>query len=97
MDSAMNYLNNGLAVVVLIAIGVGAWKLAHVAGGAISNGCRKTFDELILPLKDSAINHLKRTDQTLTSVQETNQEVCQNLRDIRSMVGEIHERVCSEN
>lgn len=89
----MAYLNNGLAIVILIAIGVGITYLAR-AGMC---GIKHLFREVVIPLKNAAIDHLQKTSSTLESVQETNREVCTRLVDIDGDVKKIKQQVCEGN
>lgn len=89
----LTWMNNGFAVVVLIAVGVCLWKLSRIAGRAISHGISHAFDHLVVPMKDAAIGHLAKTNSTLDSVQQTNREICETLKGVRTDVAEVKQLV----
>lgn len=68
--------NNGLAVVLLfIAIAAALYATVRVT--------RWTGNNLLIPLKDAAISHLKNSDSSLTSISENMQEMSQQMREMR--------------
>ncbi len=54
-------LNNGVAVAVLIATGWGIYQLARV----LTTGVKEMFNQVVLPMRDSAKDHLEKTSQYL--------------------------------
>lgn len=86
----MDYLNNGLAIVLLIGVGI---ALVWIARGLYVL-CQWCGREIVMPLKTAAISHLNKTNDVMESVQKTNQEICVSLRDVRTDVQEIKSKVC---
>lgn len=60
-SDAMQWLNNGLAVVIVLALGAAAWVTTRWFG-----------TNIVIPMKDSAIAHLQETNVALKSLTETN-------------------------
>lgn len=74
--------NNGLAVVLLFAaILIGCYATMKVSRWMGSN--------ILLPLKDAAIGHLKRTDDTLSTVKDTLQEISTQMRESSTHMRDI--------
>ena len=59
-------LNNGVAVLVLIATGYGVYALARVA----IKGIGEMFTQVAIPLKNSAIEHLENTSRYLAKTSD---------------------------
>jgi len=86
----MDYLNNGLAIVLLIGVGIALVWLARAMVVVV----KWAGSEIVMPLKTAAISHLNKTNDVMESVQKTNQEICVSLRDVRTDVQEIKSKVC---
>lgn len=79
-------LNNGVAVLTLVAVGYGVYLMARV-GVQFMN---KVFEHVVLPLKDAAIKHannieayLEKTTGAINSLQGTLEKIDRKLPDER--------------
>lgn len=73
MDEAMGWLNNGLAIVILFAIGFATWKVVKWVG-----------DNVVIPVRDALVGHLATVDATLKGVGESMVFINQSLKDVHA-------------
>jgi hypothetical protein len=59
-------LNNGVAVLVLVATGWGIYMLAQTAIKGVSHA----FEHVVIPVKDAALSHLESTNEHLKKTSE---------------------------
>lgn len=81
----MRWVNNGLAVVLVIGGCLALWaagKAAMLAGARI-------FTEVIIPMKTSALEHLKNTDNMMKMNEETNKQIAAELRALNTSVSGV--------
>jgi hypothetical protein len=81
--------NQGLAIGMLIAIGLGAWRAINWFG-----------KNVVLPMKDSALTHLQETDRTMKANAEATKALTSTIQTMHSDVQTIKthvERNCSMN
>lgn len=79
--------NQGLAIGMLIAIGLGAWKALNWFG-----------TNVVIPIKDSALSHLRETDITMKANAEATKALTSTIQTMHSDVQTIKthvERNCS--
>lgn len=76
-SDAMIWVNNGLAVLALIAIAFASWKAVSWFGLNIA-----------IPIKDAAITHLDETNQAMKVNAKVNAEVCQTMQNLHNDVRE---------
>jgi hypothetical protein len=74
--------NQGLAVGLLIAVGLGVWRVCSWAG-----------INVVLPLKDSAISHLAETNKAMKSNAEATGALTATMANMHSDVKEIKSRL----
>ena len=89
MAEVMTYVNNGLAVIILLSIGIGLWRASFVL-----------FEHIALPLKDASIAHIKAievfmgtTTDALKSTASALQAINNELRGIREDVDAVRRDV----
>lgn len=70
--------NQGLAVGLLIVVGLGAWRVCSWAGVNV-----------VVPLKDSAINHLNETNRAMKSNAEATSALTQTMTTLHADVRDI--------
>jgi len=81
--------NQGLAVGLLIVIGLGAWRALDWFG-----------KNVVVPMKDSALAHLRETDITMKANAEATKALTSTIQTMHSDVQTIKthvERNCSTN
>jgi len=84
-ESTMQFLlNNGVAVLTLVAVGYGVYLLARV----LIQGMDKMFTHVIVPVKEAALKHLadveeylKKTTSAINSLQGTLEKIDRKLPD----------------
>jgi len=85
----MQWINNGIAVVILIAIGFATWR---VIDWSASN--------IVVPLKDGALRHLDETNKALTKSADATDRLASHLDsmhdDVRDIKNNLHV-VCKNN
>lgn len=72
MNEVMTYLNNGIAVIALIA--------AYFAGSKV---VKWVGENVVCPVKDAAINHLTETTTAVKSLSESIPAMHRDIKDIR--------------
>jgi peptidoglycan hydrolase CwlO-like protein len=89
MNEVMAYINNGLAVIILLAIGIGAWRASVVL-----------FAHVIVPLKDASLAHIKAievfmgtTTEALKNTASALQSINNELRGIRTDVDDVKNKM----
>lgn len=91
MDEAMKWMNNGLAVVLVIGGCLALWALCK----AIIAGTKHLFTEVVVPLKVAGIEHLKTTNSMMKSNEETNRQISGQLQalnsDVKAVAGDVTE------
>lgn len=78
MTEIMTYLNNGLAVLTLIAIGF-ATRSAVLWFGT----------NVVLPMKDAALSHLTAVSDTMKETQKVSTESCEIMKTMHADVKDI--------
>jgi peptidoglycan hydrolase CwlO-like protein len=100
MNEVMAYINNGLAVIILLAIGIGMWRASIVL-----------FNHVIVPLKDASLAHIKAIEvfmgtttealkNTASALQSINNElrgIRTDVDDVKNKMIEVQEKVAREN
>jgi peptidoglycan hydrolase CwlO-like protein len=100
MPEIMAYINNGLAVIILLALGIGAWRASIVL-----------FNHVIVPLKDASLAHihaievfmgttteaLKNTAAALQSINNELRGIRTDVDDVKNKMIEVQEKVAREN
>ena len=84
-ETTMQFLlNNGVAVLTLVAVGYGVYLFARFASQFIN----KMFEHVILPVKEAALKHLadveeylKKTTSAINSLQGTLEKIDRKLPD----------------
>jgi hypothetical protein len=89
MDDAMKWMNNGLAVVLVIGGCTAGWFLLKL----IVAGIKHLFAQVVVPLKDAGIEHLKQTTAAMKSNEQTNREISGQLQTLNNHVRTIGEDV----
>lgn len=74
--------NQGLAVGMLIAVGLAGWRVCSWAGSNV-----------VLPLKDSAINHLQETNKAMKSNAEATSALTETIGNLHTDVRDIKSRL----
>ncbi len=91
MDEAMKWMNNGLAVVLVIGGCLALWASCK----AIIQGTKHLFAVVVVPLKDAGIEHLKTTNSMMRSNEETNRQISGQLQalnsDVKAVAGDVTE------
>lgn len=89
MDEAMRWVNQGLAVVALIAIGVAGWRI-----------CNILFEHVIIPLKNAATAHILTMSEYMTSTAKALDntanaldKIADDITGIRSDMDRLHQGV----
>jgi septal ring factor EnvC (AmiA/AmiB activator) len=85
MDDAMKWMNNGLAVVLVVGGCIVGWYLLKLA----ILGCKHLFAQVVIPLKEAGIEHLKQTNTMMRSNEETNRQISSQLQSLNSDVKTI--------
>ena len=76
------FTNQGLAVGMLIAFGLGVWRVCSWAG-----------INVVVPLKDSAINHLNETNRAMKSNAEATSALTQTMTTLHADVRDIKSKL----
>jgi len=84
MQEAMGWLNNGLAVLIVIAGGIGIYRVAAWIG-----------THLALPLRDAGINHLNKTGEMLSETCKAQQQTAKTMETICVQLGNLQDDVQS--
>lgn len=75
------WFNQGFAVLVVLALGWAAYGWIRWAGV-----------NLLVPLKDAGIEHLRTTTDTMKQVQATLADATNNMQEIKHSVGNLHQK-----
>lgn len=89
MAEVMTWLNNGLAVLIVIAIGFAIWRSSSVL-----------FHHVIVPMKDAGLSHLnsvhdymKSTTKALDHTADALQSISTEVREIRLDIDNIKDDI----
>lgn len=85
MDDAMKWMNNGLAVVLVVGGCIAGWFVLKM----IVAGVKHLFAHVVVPLKDAGIEHLKQTTEAMKSNEQTNREISSQLQKVGHRVQTI--------
>jgi hypothetical protein len=87
MDEVMKWMNQGLAVVALIAIAIGGWR-----------GCSVLFQHVVLPVKDTFVRHIDGVNEymvasakSLESTSRALEKISTDITSIRGDMERVHE------
>lgn len=91
MDDVMKWMNNGLAVVLLVGGCLAAWFLLKMGIA----GVKHLFAQVIEPLKDAGLAHLQTSNNMMRANEETNREISSRLQalntDVKSIGSDVTE------
>lgn len=82
MDDAMKWMNNGLAVVLVVGGCVAGWYTLKL----IVAGIKHLFTEVVVPLKLAGLEHLNTTNKMMRANEETNREISGQLQALNTDV-----------
>lgn len=78
MSEVMTWLNNGLAVIIVVAIGFAIWRSSSVL-----------FTHILMPMKDAGVNHLNGINEYMKSTAKALDNTAEALQNINSEVKSI--------
>jgi hypothetical protein len=82
MQEAMTWVNNGLAVLIVIAGGLGIYRAASWIG-----------QHFALPLRDAGILHLQKTNEMLQATCETQRQTQQTMEKLGERISNLSDDV----